>query len=384
MTKKSTINVMSALAGAAVLLTASAATAGPKDLNCMECVESEEIDGTLDANVLDPSVMVEGENVSLLNNDAGYLVSGDFAANLGRVIFLSGDDTPTNNGAALLDAIADINSGDGPCSSPGPSAGAPCLIKLGPGIFETNATLSMVDHVDIEGSGQGATSISGAPPGFSTTLVTGADAELRFLTVDNTKSGETVVPVRAITIGGNNMRITHVTVIANGDNNTTRNVAIGVLGGANTLVLTHVTARTEPTTFTSARAIEMGDSSDLTLHNVTAISAAQALVFVGDGTETVTVNNSLLSGAVSISMPQPLGAREINIHASRLEGTLSPSGDSSVVSMNASQLVGNAAPSNDATVNLGASQLDGSALTGDGTVNCVYVYDGAFAAHACN
>ncbi len=73
-----------------------------------------------------------------------------------RVVFVSGDDTAVNNGTTLLDSIDDIVNGKGPCSSPGPSAANPCLIKLGPGVFDLDdATLFMVPHVDIEGSGEG-------------------------------------------------------------------------------------------------------------------------------------------------------------------------------------------------------------------------------------
>jgi hypothetical protein len=162
------------------------------------------------------------------------------------------------------------------------------------------------------------------------------------------------------------MRISHVTAIADGDDNA-RNVAIAVLGfDGGAPILTDVTARTEPSSFTTARAIEVGDGASPLLVNVTAVSAGQALSLVGGDADTVTVRNSLLSGAGhSVVTPNIAGSKVINVHASQLEGTLSAAG------------TGN-------TVNLAASQLDGAVVEAGGTVTCVFVYDGTFGSHSCN
>jgi len=69
-----------------------------------------------------------------------------------------------------------------------PSASNPCLLKIMPGIYDLGSgTLAMQPYVDIEGSGELATTITSAISGeFNATVRGGGNAELRFLTVKNT------------------------------------------------------------------------------------------------------------------------------------------------------------------------------------------------------
>jgi hypothetical protein len=79
-----------------------------------------------------------------------------------------------------------------------PSATNPCLLKIMPGVYEIGSTsLEMHDYVDIEGSGENVTKITGnsiAPviknDGDG---VGGSNTEMRFLTVENTGGGSAIL-----------------------------------------------------------------------------------------------------------------------------------------------------------------------------------------------
>ncbi len=65
-----------------------------------------------------------------------------------------------------------------------PSAANPCLLKILPGVYNIGGnTLQMQSYVDIEGSGEKTTKITGNVYGA---LVSGANAEIRFVTIENT------------------------------------------------------------------------------------------------------------------------------------------------------------------------------------------------------
>jgi hypothetical protein len=80
------------------------------------------------------------------------------------------------------------------------SASNSYLIHVAPGTY--TETVTMKDFVDIEGSGEGNTKITGtgtalggttcSPSSDATATVIGANAELRFLTIDNTNTGTAI------------------------------------------------------------------------------------------------------------------------------------------------------------------------------------------------
>lgn len=110
--------------------------------------------------------------------------------------------TEGENGVALLDALAGITDA---------SAGKPYLLKIEPGVYNLDTSpLTMKPFVDIEGSGELATRITRAS---GSTLVGADNAELRFLTVENT--GGTFAN-RAIYNEDASPRLTHVTATAGG------------------------------------------------------------------------------------------------------------------------------------------------------------------------
>ncbi len=73
---------------------------------------------------------------------------------------------------------------------PSPTIGSHCLIKIMPGVYDIGSnTLQMQNYVDIEGSGETNTKIAGSVDSSTSGVVKGANAELRFLTIQNSLSG---------------------------------------------------------------------------------------------------------------------------------------------------------------------------------------------------
>ena len=106
------------------------------------------------------------------------------------------------------------------------------VIKVGPGTY--SETVSMKQYVDIEGSGQKLTTISG-----TTTGVVGADdAELRQLTVEAVGPGPEVI---AMFVGSTAPMIKHVTLRASGAT-TTGNFGLLSSGVGSAPMLKHVSA----------------------------------------------------------------------------------------------------------------------------------------------
>jgi hypothetical protein len=92
-----------------------------------------------------------------------------------------------------------------------PSSSNPCLLKIMPGVYDLGSgTLSMVEHVDIEGSGENTTVITSI--GGAATVLGAGNVELRFLTVRNTGMTGNAVAIRNSYLSS--ARLTNVTAIA--------------------------------------------------------------------------------------------------------------------------------------------------------------------------
>src|SRR3990170_4328776 len=98
-------------------------------------------------------------------------------------------------GGDYTDPVTAMNNLSAWCGTP--SATNPCLLKIMPGVYNIGAnSLQMQSYVDIEGSGENTTKISGSisspyfPPtqGVITASAPTSNAELRFLTVENIDS----------------------------------------------------------------------------------------------------------------------------------------------------------------------------------------------------
>jgi hypothetical protein len=122
------------------------------------------------------------DNADLLDNKD----SSAFQPSYKSTVVVSPVSTDTENGTTLLDALSGITDA---------SATNPYLLSREPGTYDLgNGSLQMKEHVDIQGSGELNTIITStvSPLGCGNGTVLGADdAELRFLTVTNTGTGET-------------------------------------------------------------------------------------------------------------------------------------------------------------------------------------------------
>jgi hypothetical protein len=100
-----------------------------------------------------------------------------------------------------------------------PSNANPCLLKIMPGVYNLGGVnLVMQPFVDIEGSGENVTWITGQVSGDTSGVLVGADnSELRNLTVENTGTGAGVSAAVYIDAGFlARPRISNVTVLASG------------------------------------------------------------------------------------------------------------------------------------------------------------------------
>lgn len=279
---------------------------------------------------------------------------------LQRVVYVNGDDSAETNGSALLEAFNDIVLGTGPCSSPGPSADAPCLVKLGPGVFDVSGSLvETIEHVDIEGSGQKATTIL-STSGIATIRISddGDNLEIRHLSVeydDALDAGN----ARAIADLGSpqNVRLSHLNVTAASGTVSTSATALA-LGGGSSYRLTDVLAEASGPAGSDS-AIEVGGSAAVEMHNVRALGDNNGMVVVN--TAAVIAHASVFEGTLwSVSVGNGFQAATADIHGGRLIGN---------IRVQTSSLLG-----------IAASQVDANNVTEDGTLDCVFAYDENFAA----
>ncbi|RJR19581.1 MAG: hypothetical protein C4581_04845 [Nitrospiraceae bacterium] len=185
-------------------------------------------------------------------------------------------------------AMGDIASW---CGSP--SAVNPCLLKIMPGVYDigTNA-IQMVSYVDIEGSGENVTKITGSVDNadwfyLTEGLIYGADyAELRFLAIENTSTGNQTITMINDSVSP---KISNVTIVASG--------GIFNYGMYN-------------------------NSSGAIINAVTLDSAGSDTIgMFNEGTCTIEVTNSRIRGATYSVSASP-GAVTL-ISGSKLDGTLS-------------------------------------------------------------
>jgi hypothetical protein len=187
-----------------------------------------------------PSAVVSGtySNALNLSNPANVFV-GDGAGltNLNaqppflRTVVVRPVGTAAQNGTALLAALAGITTASG---------ANPWLLKVEPGNYDLGTTsLVMKPFVDIEGSGEGVTKVTGLgrPTNDAATVHAVTDTELRFLTVES-RGGAAYA--KALFVDGGAPRIKNVTASAFGG--TTESQGFFAQNGA-TPTVDHLTAR---------------------------------------------------------------------------------------------------------------------------------------------
>jgi hypothetical protein len=245
-----------------------------------------------------------------------------------RTIVVSPVGIANQNGTALANALAGITDA---------SATNPYLLKIEPGVYNVNFSLTAKPFVDIEGSGEGVTRLV-HNEGGNVTLV--SDMELRHLYVE-CSSVALATPCNGIRINsGQTPRLTHVTVRAFSDN-------------------------------FNARALLVDEASP-TIENSTLIAegfgGAVGIRYTGTAdTNTLTLRDSTIvivaaTNRLGIEMLEA-GSKTIVVEQSRITAatnTVTISGAGNVVRVIASQLAG------------GATSNSG------GTLTCTAAYDENF------
>jgi len=171
-----------------------------------------------------------------------------------RTVVVSPTGTPSQNGTALKNALSGITSA---------SETNPYLLKIEPGVYDlgTAPGLTMKPWVDVEGSGEGITTLTAVGNmGWSDATVQGApNAELRSLTVKNTGGADKAFAVHST---ANPFRMTRVTAVASGGASYSRAVAID----AGSVTLNQVTATAS------------GNTSNLGVFNSGTVTMDQVIV----------------------------------------------------------------------------------------------------------
>lgn len=163
-------------------------------------------------------------------------VPGQAAPSPARVIWVATSGGDFTSLSAALASITDASSS------------MPYLVRVAPGRYAESGPVALVDHVDVEGSGDGVTVITcpcgGATAGSSSATLTAAavSSEVRRLTVINTGSGADPVAVStAIFVGaGSDVSLFEVAAEARGSTDTA--AAVQVDGAAPELTGVRATA----------------------------------------------------------------------------------------------------------------------------------------------
>jgi hypothetical protein len=229
------------------------------------------------------------------------------------------------------------------------------LIKVLPGVY--NERVTMKPCVDIEGSGELTTKIT-APSGdsFTAATLTGAsEAELRFLTVENTGGAAYAV---GIYNNGASPRLIHVTATASGgsysygvindaSSSPTMTHAIatasgsysscGVFNRLSSPAMTHVTATASGGTFSTG---VNNHSSSPTMINVIATASSGSSTGVNNIASSPSIQHSTLRGVTYSLVTYDGGTTRIG--ASQLDGPVSGTAATCVASYNGSFVALNA------------------------------------------
>jgi hypothetical protein len=298
----------------------------------------------------------------------GSIVIGGNYTDIGTIVVINptpGD--PTGNGTALLNNLAGISA----------DATHPYVIKLGPGIYDIGgSSLQMKQYVDIEGSGENTTTITGHIDSLSSGVVQGAsNAEIRFLTVRNTGGGTNAVAIYNTSAFP---KITNVTASATGST-----FNYGVLNMSSSPTMTNVTASP------SGGSISCGvynDSSSPTMMNVTTSPSGGTYNY---GVYNISSSPTMMNVTTSPSGgTNNYGVYNISSSPTMTNVTASPSGGtynygvnsitSGTIRINHSVIKGSTNTvwnGSGVTTRVVFTQLAGGPVSNAGTLSCGGVYD---------
>lgn len=270
------------------------------------------------------------------------------------------------------DAIAAAGTPGSWC--PAPSAAAPCLVKLAPGRYDLGPNeMQMKDYVDVEGSGEGVTTIVGSWLYVVDFYTTVARPEIRSLTIEH--QGDYAWAAAVFVYAGKSARLSNATVKSTGSISSTE---VGIRNRYGDCELRHVT-------------ISMGGTgSQYAVYNEGTMLIADSTItgqatgpnrtygVFSEGTLRVTHSSIRMFGTGSYGME--------NRGAATLEGVrvecdyFGLNMFYGTLNIHASQIIAQNPLRADinTTARVGASMLSGLKLVDLGTKICVASYDGNF------
>lgn len=252
-----------------------------------------------------------------------------------RTVLVSPQGTPAQNGTALLSALEKITDA---------SETNPYLIIIEPGIYDIgSSTFEMKSYVDVQGSGEDVTKITGSVSTGSGDLERGVleganNTELRFLTVEHAGGGmyanailnrgasPALTHVTAKVTGGtyaraihnaasSNAVMTHVTASASGGYS-----CISVRNDASSPTMTHVTATAFAAT-NNKYGVYNTNSASPTMEDVTLVAEAGGFSYgVYNSTSTARINHSSIKGSTYAAYGGGTGCSYIYIANSMIDG----------------------------------------------------------------
>jgi hypothetical protein len=190
------------------------------------------------------------------------------------------------------------------------------LVKVMPGVY--NERVTMKPYVDIEGSGELTTKITytGSDSLYTGTVIGASNAELRFLTVENTGGGMTCAV--AIYNYLASPRLTHVTATATGGTNN-----LGMFNDSSSPVMTNVTATATGGTYNNYGVYNSSSSPVMTNVTSTATGGTYSYGVYNYYSSSPVINNSQIKGTTNSVYNSSSTAK---IGASKLDGATSGTG----------------------------------------------------------
>jgi pectin methylesterase-like acyl-CoA thioesterase len=200
-----------------------------------------------------------------------------------RVVWVADDGT--GDFTLLSAALASITDA---------TASKPYLIKIAPGVYTETSVVTMKDHVDVEGSGQGVTELTCAcgTAGFPGAAITAGNitAELRQITVTNTGGSTYATGVYTNGVSGGTLSLRNVTATAAGSTN-----HIGIRNQASSPVMSNIVATA--TGGASTQGVSNGASSSPSMNNV--IATATGGTDNNDGVQNTSSSSPLMNNVIA-------------------------------------------------------------------------------------
>jgi hypothetical protein len=288
-----------------------------------------------------------------------------------------------------------------------PSQLNPCLLKIMPGIYNIGGnTLNGISYVDIEGSGELTTKITGNVSAWLTAVVmVPSQSELRFVSVENTGGTGITGSISDAVMCNNESRLTHVTALAS-NSDWPRGISIfnrgatlnhvkvnvsnaagaschgiyfdGVPAGTGKHLLNDVAVETSCGS-NSGMGIVVGGGHVAEFNNVN-VSVQSAYVdfyaLITNADSFVTVNNSTFSALDSNAIWRSNGTLTLTNVTAIGSGYGINSGGYGSLTVHRSTIKGqNAISVNSGPANIAVSQIDGSFSANAGLTKCFQNYD---------